>query len=187
MWIFPPAACLFSSFAAAVARGRIRKSQRNQSFKRYATAVRRKDLRAQCHRPRRHAPGKIASQASFVAEKAKTKAPDREAGRSGSFGTAAAPWSAPGERRAAAQGVGAAQSRPGESSGPAASQAIEAPVPVALWPASPRWLCWGWDLAGPRGRTHHRAPSCLEERLVAAPLAEWWQESPGSAHRGSHP
>src|SRR5205085_7394200 len=45
MWIFPPAMCVFLLGAAAVARGRIRKSQRNQSFKRYATAVRRKDLR----------------------------------------------------------------------------------------------------------------------------------------------
>src|SRR5258705_3228281 len=42
---FTPAAYCFSSGAASVARGGIRKSQRNQSFKQYATAMRRKDLK----------------------------------------------------------------------------------------------------------------------------------------------
>src|SRR5258705_8399330 len=45
MWIITPAARCFSSGAASVARGGIRKSQRNQSFKRYATDMRRKDLK----------------------------------------------------------------------------------------------------------------------------------------------
>ena len=62
MWIFPPAMCVFLLGAAAVARGRIRKSQRNQSSKRYATDMRRKDLKSggparlarknmTCHKP----------------------------------------------------------------------------------------------------------------------------------------
>ena len=104
---------VFSSGAAAVARGRIRKSQRNQSFKRYATAVRRKDLKAGCNRPG-DSPQERSCHKQALFPRKPTKIPDRamEAARSGSVGTVAALRIELRERGAAAQGVEAAQSRP---------------------------------------------------------------------------